>query len=115
MRIVVVSPASADPRERTALEGLWASGLERYHVRKPGWTLAELESWLLGLPAAWRPRLILHGPQRLVDSLGLGGRHDGDTERPDGAPPAASRACHGLSSLRRLLDFPGSVLYGPVF
>jgi thiamine-phosphate pyrophosphorylase len=115
MRIVIISPPSPDPRERPALEGLFAAGLERYHVRKPGWTPAELEAWLLALPAAWRPRLVLHEHPHLVAALGLGGRHAKDAGRPDGGPPAASRACHGLSSLRRLLDFPGSVLFGPVF
>ncbi len=116
MRIVVISPPSADPRERAAMEGFFAAGLERYHVRKPGWTQAELEAWLLGLPAAWRPRLVLHEHHPLVAALGLGGRHDKDTgSRGGGRPGAASRACHDLAALRRLPDFPGSVLFGPVF
>src|SRR5271157_1801926 len=105
MKIVVVSPPSTDPRERAALEGLWAAGLERYHVRKPAWTAAELEAWLRRLPAAWRPRLILHEHHHLVAALGLGGAHDKDGAARDAGRPAASRACHDLPTLRGLLDF----------
>ena len=46
MRIVVISPESEDPREAAALDGLLAAGLDHYHVRKPAWAEAELESWL---------------------------------------------------------------------
>jgi thiamine-phosphate pyrophosphorylase len=116
MRIIVLSPPSADPRERPAMEGFFAAALERYHVRKPGWSEHELERWILGLPAEWRPRLVLHEHHRLVARLGLAGRHEKDPGT--GAPPrpgAASRACHDLPSLERLLDFPGAVVFGPVF
>jgi thiamine-phosphate pyrophosphorylase len=116
MRIVVLSPPGPDPRERTALEGFFAAGLERYHVRKPDWSESELESWLLGLPGSWRPRLILHEHHRLVAQLGLGGWHEKDPGQ--GTPPkpgTASRACHRLAELRPLLERPLSVLFGPVF
>ena len=116
MQIIVLSPPGSDPRERAALEEFFAAGLERYHVRKPAWSESELEAWLLGLPSAWRPRLILHEHHRLVARLGLGGRHEKDPG--DGTPPrpgATSRACHGVAELRRLLDRPLSLLFGPVF
>jgi len=116
MRIVVISPDSRDPREIPAMEGFFADGLERYHVRKPSWTAGELEAGLVALPVDWRPRLILHQHHPLVGKLGLGGRHDkdGGQAAPSG-PGAASRSCHDLASLRRHLGTPGSVLFGPVF
>jgi thiamine-phosphate pyrophosphorylase len=114
MRIVVISPESRDPREIPAMEGFFAAGLERYHVRKPSWTAADLEAWLLGLPAAWRPRIVLHEHHALVGKLGLGGRHEKDG-KGDARPGAAGRSCHDLASLRRHLGTPGSILFGPVF
>jgi len=114
MRIVVISPESADPREVAALDGLLAAGLEYYHVRKPAWAEAELESWLARLPQDWRPRLILHGHPQIAARLGLGGRHDSDRM---GSPAQAgySRSCHDLASLRRHLPTYRAILFGPVF
>jgi thiamine-phosphate pyrophosphorylase len=114
MRIIVISPDKADPREEAAMEGLFASGLERYHVRKPGWSAAELEAWLLRLPNAWRRRLFLHEHHFLAAKLGLAGRHEKDREGY-GEPPGESRSCHDLPSLRMLLGRHAQVLLGPVF
>jgi thiamine-phosphate pyrophosphorylase len=112
MQIVVISPESADPREVPAMEGLFAAGLERYHVRKPSWTEPELEAWLRGLPVAWRARIVLHQHPGLAGVLGLGGRHEkGDSQRAEGT----SRSCHDLASLRRYLRSFGQVMFGPIF
>lgn len=112
MRIVVISPESADPREVPAMGGFFEAGLERYHVRKPSWTEPELEAWLRALPVGWRPRIILHQHHALVQVLGLGGRHEkGESRRADGA----SRSCHDLPSLRRHMLAFGQVMFGPVF
>jgi thiamine-phosphate pyrophosphorylase len=116
MRIVVISPESTDPREVPAMERFFAAGLERYHVRKPAWREPELGAWLADLPGEWRPRIVLHGHQPLVERLGLGGRHDsGGAPADDSLPPAVSRSCHDLPSLRRLIGRDGSILFGPVF
>ncbi len=114
MRIVVISPESEDPREAAAIDGLLASGLELYHVRKPSWTGAEIESWLRRLPQGWRKRLILHGHPEIAAGLGLGGHHDRDrTDHPSRA--GFSRSCHDLASLRRHLPAYRAILFGPVF
>jgi thiamine-phosphate pyrophosphorylase len=116
MRLLLLSPPAADARERAVLESLFSSGLERYHVRKPGWPEAQLEAWLLGLPEEWRPRLVLHEHHRLAARHGLGGRHEKDPGDGSGPRPgASSRACHDLPTLRRLLDHRLEVLFGPVF
>jgi thiamine-phosphate pyrophosphorylase len=75
MKLVVISPEHEDPREVAVLGGLLEAGLERYHVRKPGWSAEKLEAWLRALPTDWRPHLIPHTHHELVDRLGLGGRH----------------------------------------
>jgi len=114
MRIVVISPESRDPREAAAMEGLFAAGLEHYHVRKPSWTGGEIEAWLRGLPPAWRRRLILHAHPEIAAGLGLAGHHDRDrTDSP--ARAGFSRSCHDLASLRRHLPAYRAILFGPVF
>lgn len=114
MQIIVISPESRDPREVPAMEGLFAAGLRLYHVRKPSWASAELESWLRSLPEAWRPMIIIHEHHRLARELGLGGWHDKDREgNPE--PGGASRSCHDIPSLRRNLPGYSRILFGPVF
>lgn len=96
------------------MDGLFAAGLKEYHVRKPAWTGAELESWLGRLPQGWRKRLILHGHPEIASRLGLGGHHDRD--RVDNPSRAGfSRSCHDLASLRRHLPAYRAILFGPVF
>jgi thiamine-phosphate pyrophosphorylase len=75
MKLVVISPEHDDPREIAVLGALFAAGLERYHVRKPHWPAAQLETWLRALPAEWRSRLVLHSHHELVEKFNLGGRH----------------------------------------
>jgi thiamine-phosphate pyrophosphorylase len=114
VRIVVISPESADDREVEAMGGFFAAGLERYHVRKPSWAAPELEAWLRALPAAWRPRLVLHQHPALAGALGLCGRHDRDTGA-DATQGGFSRSCHDLAALRRSMGSYEQVLFGPVF
>jgi thiamine-phosphate pyrophosphorylase len=115
MQIVVISPESTDPREVPSMEGFFAAGLMRYHVRKPSWGAPELEAWLRGLPEAWRPRIILHQHHFLVEALGLGGRHERDRVPGESGPRAKSRSCHDLASLRGCMRAFDQVLFGPVF
>jgi thiamine-phosphate pyrophosphorylase len=114
MRIVVISPESADSRELPAMNAMFAAGLARYHVRKPAWSPASLEAWLGHIPEVWRPRIILHQHHALAAKLGLGGTHDRD-EQGIRAAPGFSRSCHDLASLRQHLPQYESIFFGPVF
>jgi thiamine-phosphate pyrophosphorylase len=114
MKIIVISPEGADPREVGAMEGFFAEGLDRYHVRKPAWTAAEVEAWLRALPVTWRPRLVLHGHAALAAQLGLAGTHVRDgAEEFLGSP--LGRSCHDLPTLRRRLGSYATLIFGPVF
>jgi thiamine-phosphate pyrophosphorylase len=114
MRIVVISPETADSREIPAMSGFFSAGLERYHVRKPSWSAMALEAWLGHLPDAWRPRIVLHQHHELVAKLGLGGAHDRDVEGDESAA-GCSRSCHDVPSLRRHLARYPSLFFGPIF
>ena len=127
MKLVVISPEGASPREPEVLASLFAAGLERYHVRKPDWTEAALARWLTALPEAWRPRLVLHQHHGLVQTLGLGGRHWQDRGGKDvppvvlsdhgrgDTPTFTSRSCHDLPTLTAALGSYDSVFLGAVF
>jgi len=120
MQIVVISPEGEDPREIPAMSAMFASGLRRYHVRKPQWTAERLEAWLRSLPVAWRRLLVLHQHQELVAQLRLGGSHTKDTpagqvKLPQASGPLSSRSTHDLATLKASLGKFHSVFFGPVF
>jgi thiamine-phosphate pyrophosphorylase len=117
VKLIVVSPETVDPRECTVLAGLFAAGLERYHIRKPAVPAGVLEDWLQTLPADWRPRLVLHTQHPLVDKLQLGGRHyrEGDALPHPRPPGFASRSCHDLGALRSACGRFDAVFLSPVF
>jgi len=119
MKLVILSPEAADPRETAVLAALFTAGLDRYHVRKPGWSVTELDTWLRGLPSAWRPRLVLHQHHKLVAELGLGGRHWRDDASAPVMPPVGigltSRSCHDLATVRAALGRYDAVFFGPIF
>ncbi|MFA5058378.1 MAG: thiamine phosphate synthase [Opitutaceae bacterium] len=97
----MISPEHDDPREIAVLGALFATGLERYHVRKPHWNAEQLAVWLRALPRAWYPRLVLHQHHELVAEFGLGGRHWRDESR--GYPKTlARRTIVGARSCRAL-------------
>ena len=132
MKLVLISPERDDSREIAVLGALLGAGLECYHVRKPHWSAAQVETWLRSLSKQWYPRLVLHSHHELVDVLGLGGRHwrDSDSEGrdipvesfktiayPEGLSRSkiTSRSCHDLPTLRAALGRYDSIFLGPVF
>jgi thiamine-phosphate pyrophosphorylase len=70
-----------DTAELPWLAPLFASGLQRLHVRKPGWVRAELADYVQAIAPQYRPRLVLHSHYDLVPALGLGGIHLTETAR----------------------------------
>ena len=114
MKVIVISPEGHDPRESAALGAFLELGLGSYHVRKPTWLKEELEAWILGLPVAWRRRLVLHQHHDLVASLGLLGIHEKDAG-PSKRVSTASRSCHDMDSLLSALGKHPYVIFGPVF
>lgn len=119
MKLVVLSPESDDPRENTVLPGLFAAGLERYHVRKPQWSREKLVTWLQVFPVEWQLRMVLHQHHELINGMNLGGIHWRDDADAPVIPVVAkgltSRACHDLRSLRPALGCYDAVLLSPVF
>jgi thiamine-phosphate pyrophosphorylase len=127
MKIVVVSPASDEPREHAVLAELFSAGLERYHVRKPAWSQERLSAWLNVVPMQWRSRLVLHQWHELAVKYGCGGLHWKDSAGRDDAPHRprrmrdhppylfTSRSCHDLATLDTALGCFDAVFLSPVF
>ena len=119
MKIVIISPEGDAPREHTVLAALCSAGLERYHVRKPGWPREQLAAWLAGVPVIWRQCLVLHQHHALAAEFGCGGVHCKDghavSEMAQGGTLFRSHACHDLAALESSLGRFDSVFFSPVF
>lgn len=119
MKPVLISPEGDDPREFEVLQALFAGGLDRYHLRKPGWSAAKVASWLQQAPVNWRPRIVLHQYHELTASVALGGRHWKDDANAPASPPSnagfTSRSCHDLPTLRAALGHYDAVFFSPLF
>ena len=118
MKLVVITPEPLVPGEPAVLAQLFASGLERCHLRKPSASRAQLKAFVEEVPEQFRTRLVLHSYHQLVAALGLGGRHWRDDFHAPLAPPAGagltSRSCHDLATLRAALGHYSCAFFGPV-
>lgn len=75
MQLVLISLPHAQAGEVSLATEMLAAGLARFHVRKPGWSRAELAAYLADIPAQYHSRLVLHSHHALVAELRLGGAH----------------------------------------
>ena len=122
MNIVLISPPGERPDEVATVESMFATGLERYHLRKPGWRSAQVALWLESMPARWRERVVLHSHAHLAPRFRVGGIHfRDDGEAPDDPAPRVprgcltSRSCHDVATVKAALGRYHSVFFSPVF
>ncbi|GAC1375380.1 MAG: thiamine phosphate synthase [Hymenobacter sp.] len=122
MRLIVISPPTAVPHEAHVVDELLAAGLTRFHVRKPGWSLAEMRDYLARIRPAYHARLVLHSHHGLAAALHLGGVHLTTATRHTltGQPKLApgqtlSTSFHTLAEIRRHRRKYDYVFLSPVF
>ena len=115
--LIAISPEKDDPRENEVLGALLSKGLERYHVRKPAWTLPQQRQWLETIPERWRSRLMLHQHHALAVPYGCSGMHfkDGTASAPVAEGLLSSRSCHTLTALVDAVERYDTVFFSPVF
>ena len=121
-QLVLLTAPTAQPNEPHILTELLTQDLGRLHLRKPGWTAAQLEALIQALPTQFYSRLVLHAYPELVRQYRLGGLHL--TERARAAArrrPALlpgqtlSTSFHSLAEIsqhRRRYDY---VFLSPIF
>lgn len=118
MKIVVVSPPDEHADEQRWVSDLLAAGLERYHVRKPGWSAERTADFVASLPSPLHGRLVLHAHPGLAQRFDLLGLHARDGLDEAAARPGTcfrSRACHDPAAVERALGNHSAVFFGPVF
>ena len=121
-RLVVITVPTALPEEPRLLANLLAAGLERLHVRKPGWPASQVEALIRALPGGVYERLVLHGHPSLVRRYRLGGLHLPASQRAAARRRPAllpgqtlSTSFHSLNEIARTRRRYDYVLLSPIF
>lgn len=120
--LVVITAPTALPDEPRLLAELLAAGLQRLHLRKPGWTASQVEALLLALPPQFYARVVLHAYPHLVRQYRLGGLHlpasqrAAARQRPRLLPgQTLSTSFHSLAELARTRRRYDYVFLSPIF
>jgi thiamine-phosphate pyrophosphorylase len=121
-QLVLLTAPTAQPDEPRVLTELLAQDLSRLHLRKPGWTAAQLEALIQALPPPFYSRLVLHGHPHLVRQYQLGGLHLTESQRaaarrrPRLLPgQTLSTSFHSLAEVNQHRRYYDYVFLSPIF
>jgi thiamine-phosphate pyrophosphorylase len=121
-QLLLLSQPEVSVTELALLPDLFAAGLTRFHVRKPGWPATQMAAYVAAVAVQYRSRLVLHGHAPLVRRYQLGGLHLTASQRTAlrqrpalGPAQSLSTSFHSLdeiSQARRRYDY---VFLSPIF
>lgn len=116
-KLIVITTPYFFPDEASLLGLLFAEGMSRLHLRKPGCGREELEGLLDKISPAYYDRIVLHDWFTLAEERALGGIHL--NQRNSEAPPlykgCISRSCHSLEELIMYKPVCDYVFLSPIF
>ncbi|MBS1564041.1 MAG: thiamine phosphate synthase [Bacteroidetes bacterium] len=99
-------------------------GLQRLHIRKPGYGEQEFAAYVSSIPALYHDRLVIHGPAALLRQFPWTGFHLRSDERTQPAlmqsflqqrPASLSSSFHAWQELREETTFFDHAFISPVF
>lgn len=116
-RLIVITTPYIYPDEAALIGILFANGMERLHLRKPGCGKNELSAILDQIPAEYHDRIVLHDHFELALERPLGGIHlnGRNPDPPAGFIGSISRSCHSLGELERFKSNCDYLFLSPVF
>lgn len=80
--MIVLTNPIAVANEISIIHSLFAEGLLLLHIRKPDYSEAETESFLLQIGLEFKDRLVLHHHHKLAENLGIKRLHYPEKDRP---------------------------------
>lgn len=117
MKLIVITTPQFFEGEAAAITSLFRAGLEILHLRKPGASIAEIESLLQQLPAEYLPRIVTHEHFPLASAWHLKGIHlnGRNPQAPAGYEGHISRSCHSLEEVEKYKPFCNYVFLSPIY
>lgn len=113
LKIAITAPGYV-PNEARRIAALLATGFDFAHIRKPEWSLDQLEALIKDIPRELRARTVLHDGHTLARDLGVGAIHL-NARNPwpiEGMPFSSS--CHSVEEIDRY-DGARYVFLSPIF
>ena len=125
MDVIVITMPEMFPGEADMVNTLFANGMQRLHLRKPGASEQEMAEWIGRIDLPFRQRIIVHDHHRLLRTMGLGGIHLNarnpeapawfSAERQKRRSVTLSRSCHSLEEIAQWKGVCDYLFLSPIF
>ena len=125
MKLIVVSNPKEIPEEHVLINGLFASGVETFHLRKPSYSKKQLINLVLQIDPQYRDKLVLHDHHSLAGDIGTIKIHFSEEKRlfTTGQELKQWRAkkftmstsIHRMKDYQSLFHYYDYAFFGPVF
>lgn len=124
MQLTVITPQKNVPNEQSIVNELFSMGLDRLHIRKPGYQTTDYSEYLSGIKEKYHSRIVLCGAFELYGIHHLGGVHLSSFERDNllttelikGIPSASvSTSFHSWDEIATCDKPYGRIFISPVF
>ena len=123
--VIVITKPEMFPGETEVVNTLFANGMQRLHLRKPGASEQEMAEWIGRIDLPFRQRIIVHDHHRLLRTMGLGGIHLNarnpeapawfSAERQKRGSVTLSRSCHSLEEIAQWKSVCDYLFLSPIF
>ena len=123
--VIVITKPEMFPGETEVVNTLFANGMQRLHLRKPGASEQEMAEWIGRIDLPFRQRIIVHDHHRLLRTMGLGGIHLNarnpeapawfSEERQKRGSVTLSRSCHSLEEIAQWKGVCDYLFLSPIF
>ena len=123
--VIVITMPEMFPGEADMVNTLFANGIQRLHLRKPGASEQEMAEWIGRIDLPFRQRIIVHDHHRLLRTMGLGGIHLNarnpeapawfSAERQKRRSVTLSRSCHSLEEIAQWKGVCDYLFLSPIF
>ena len=123
--VIVITIPEMFPGETEVVNTLFANGIQRLHLRKPGASEQEMAEWIGRIDLPFRQRIIVHDHHRLLRTMGLGGIHLNarnpeapawfSAERQKRRSVTLSRSCHSLEEIAQWKGVCDYLFLSPIF
>ena len=123
--VIVITKPEMFPGEAEVVNTLFANGMQRLHLRKPGASEQEMAEWIGRIDLPFRQKIIVHDHHRLLRTMGLGGIHLNarnpeapawfSAERQKRGSVTLSRSCHSLEEIAQWKGVCDYLFLSPIF
>lgn len=123
MKLLLITLPTFFDGETDICNQLFADGLQRLHLRKPGQTSQELGQWIEHIAPQYRSRIVVHHHHELASQYQLGGLHysskapfpPDQTAYPLPHACTHSRSCHSIEEAATMQMHYDYVFLSPIF